>query len=316
MLRNGTTSQKYTMKLDTMTTQTIPADIDISNGLEERLVKSVGKLQVLSAVAKEALSAARDPNCTIQQFTSLVERDIKLASDLLAIANSAAFSAGRPVASLKQSVVRLGFRQCRNLILSSSLAALMKKLSLRDAWVQESLGRHAYMTATLATLINRLLKLGLQGEEFVAGLIHDIGRNMLAVLEPERFREIDPVSFSESDQTPVHELQVCGTDHCQVGAWFAGHNDLPPEFGDVIRLHHTPELATSHQSLIGLVAVSDDMANHLQRESGPGGYLLQCDQAVELLVQQGATTAPVLLQQAAEQMMTDALIAAEQAAVL
>jgi HD-like signal output (HDOD) protein len=288
----------------------------ISAVMQERLQKSVGKLQVLSAVAQEALVAGRDPNCTIQQFSSLVERDIKLAADLLTIANSAAFSAGRPVTNLREAVVRLGFRQCRNLILSSSLASLMKKLSIQEEWVRVALGRHAYITANLATQANRLLSLGLQGEEFVAGLIHDIGRNLLSVLDAVQFARADSLSFVENKSTPESESEIWGTNHCEAGAWFASHNDLPTEFAEVIRYHHAPQEATSHRRLIALIAICDDMSNHLQRGESPLNYKLACPEALEILAEEGATTAPVLLQQGAEQMMLDSLTAVDQTAIV
>jgi len=302
-------------ELENMSSTTVSPDFHMSPELEDRLVKSVGQLQVLSSVAQEALSAARDPNCTIQQFSSLVERDVKLATDLLTIANSAAFSAGRSVSTLRDAVVRLGFRQCRNLILSSSLASLMTKLSIQEEWVRVALGRHAYLTANLAAQANRVLGLGLQGEEFVAGLIHDIGRNLLSVLDQSKFSQVDRLSFLESEETPTAETKICGTNHCDIGAWFSRHNDLPEEFTEVIRFHHTPKQATLSPPMVALIAIADDMSNHLQRTSSPLEYEFECKEAIDIIVEHGSSTAPVLLQQAAEQMLLDAMTSIEQTAI-
>ncbi len=67
-----------------------------------------------------------------------------LASDILSIANSVLYSGGRPIANLLQAAQRLGFRKCKNLILTSSMNSLMKKLSFDEAWSATSSGDTAF----------------------------------------------------------------------------------------------------------------------------------------------------------------------------
>jgi hypothetical protein len=64
------------------------------------------KLQMLPAVAVKALAIARDPDCSIREFVSVVERDTKLASDILSMANSPLFFTGGLQSSASSSLCR------------------------------------------------------------------------------------------------------------------------------------------------------------------------------------------------------------------
>ncbi len=257
---------------------------ELAPNLETLFRRRAQNLQMLPGVAVQALEIARDPECSIREFVAVVERDAKLASDILGMSNSAMFSSGSPpLVSLQQSIVRLGFRQCRNLILSSSMASLMKSMSLEEEWVRDVLCRHGFLTGMLAIHVNKIVGTGFQGEEFAAGLIHDFGRTMIAVCMPTQFCQADPLHFDESSETPVAEKRILGTDHCEAGAWFAVNSGLPSEFVEVIRFHHTPAAATKHRRLVAITSIADHMASHLQRFENANNYDLKSNEAVYVL---------------------------------
>ena len=132
--------------------------------LRSRLLARGGKLQMLPAVAMKALVMAKDPNCSISGFASVVERDVKLAVDILRITNSLFYAARYPIVSLHQAVVRLGFAHCRNVILAASLGSVMRRMPLGEVWMQELLWRHAVLTGMLGTRLNKTLGLGFLGK--------------------------------------------------------------------------------------------------------------------------------------------------------
>jgi HD-like signal output (HDOD) protein len=264
-------------------------------------------LQMLPGVAVQALEIARDPECTIRDFVAVVERDAKLAADILAMSNSVMFSAGGPaVLSLQQAIVRLGFRQCRNLILSTSMASLMKNVSLEEEWVRDVLCRHGFLTGMLAINVNKIVGTGFQGEEFAAGLVHDFGRLLLAVVAPDKFCIADPLHFDESPEILTMERRILGTDHCQAGTWYAELSKLPSEFAEVIRYHHNPAACTKHRRLVALVAIADHMANHLQRFDDGNQYNLRENEAVYVMESCGQTNVATRLADVCREMMTAA----------
>jgi HD-like signal output (HDOD) protein len=248
-----------------------------------RLQVQGGVWQMLPDIAVKALAMARDPNCSIKEFASVVERDPKLATEILRITNSAYYGARNPILNLKQAVTRLGFAHCRNVILAASLGSAMRKLKLSEAWMQLLLWRHSVLTGMLAMALNRRFNLGFIGEEFTAGLIHDVGRSLFAIIAPEEFSKADPLDFIEAPGILQHERSILRTDHCELGAWFISENKLPEALVEVILLHHEPAKSVEFRKLVATVSAADHMANYLQSNGSADDYEAQENPALEVL---------------------------------
>ena len=251
--------------------------------LRTRLLNKLADWKMLPEVAVRALAMARDPDCSIKEFSSVVERDSKLAFEILRIANSAAHATRVPIVVLRQAVTRLGLAHCRNVILAASLGSALQRLTLSEAWMQSALWRHSVLTGLIATEINQQFKLGFIGEEFTAGLIHDVGRSLLAVIAPNHFAEADPLDFVEEGSFLSQERVILRTDHCELGAWFLAYSNLPEVLVTVVGNHHAPAAAEEHQMLVALTAVADHMANFVQRTGTADGYAPEDNKAMEIL---------------------------------
>ena len=107
------------------TAPVVDANLKPPAELLQSLKRRVGQLQMLPAVAQEALQMVKDPNCSISQFTAVIKRDVKLTTDILRMANSALYCPVTPILDLNRCVMRVGFRECQYLILSASIASLI-----------------------------------------------------------------------------------------------------------------------------------------------------------------------------------------------
>ena len=270
--------------------------IVLPDDIRNKLTNNMDQLNVLPALAAKALELSRDPDCSMSEFSSLVERDVKMATDILRMANSVVFSGGQTIASLHNAVVRLGFRHCRNLILSSSVTSLMKRLTVEEGWVRDILWRHSFLTGLIAVNINRQLNLEFFGEEFTAGLVHDFGRTLLAFCRPREFASFDTMDFLESVETPELERGIVQTSHTDVGAWFSNANQLPTQLYEAIRYHHDPAAAPNHKRLVSLITISDEIANFLQRSSDDTELQLEDLTGLAVLEGTGVTRARSVLE--------------------
>ncbi|MCA9169249.1 MAG: HDOD domain-containing protein [Planctomycetales bacterium] len=243
----------------------------------------VSEIGMLPGVATEALEMMRDPECSIREFAHVVQRDVNLAFEVLRLANSSLYGFDTPVASFEEAVFRLGFRQCKNLILASCFSSLMKGARVEEEWIRDVLWQHSYLTAVLGVQLNRWLDLGFQGEEFTSGLLHDFGRMLLAVLMPAEFSSIDSLDFDESVDILLRENDMIGTNHAELAAWYLADNDLPPPLIDAVRWHHDPAGASDYKDLAALTAVADNLANFIQRFDEPEGYDPSSNTAIAIL---------------------------------
>lgn len=265
--------------------------VAIPSALLDRICSRLQRVQMLPAIAQQALSVAKDPECSIRELARIIDQDIKLAAEMLRIANSPVYCGSRPVATLADAAMRLGISQCKNLILTSSFASLIEDFTTQETWVREALWRHGMATAVIAMNLNKSLRAGFQGEEFTAGLMHDIGRILLAVALQERFLDGDAVNFYEDEQTLLREQFIFQSTHAEVGAWFAISNHLPDCLIAAIRYHHQPASAPSHQRLVALIAAADEIANYVQRNESGEGYAPEGNSAIDLLEQTGVQEA-------------------------
>lgn len=247
-------------------------EISLPTSLLTKFKAREHKLQILPAVAVHAMELAKNPDCPISEFASVVELDMKLAADILKIANSAAYNPTVPIKSLKQAVVRLGMAGCQSLIITSSYASLLKRLSVDQERICTTLWKHSYDTALLSKYLNETFHLGYEGEEFASGLIHDFGRVLLAIIDPEKFAEADHLDFNESSELLKKEEVTWGIDHCRFGAWYAQRQKLPHPIPEVVLRHHVPEKSITEERLVSLISVADHMANHLLRYETAANY--------------------------------------------
>ncbi|HVJ85616.1 MAG TPA: HDOD domain-containing protein [Caulifigura sp.] len=283
----------------------IPAD------LKERLRKAVGTLNMLPAVAVQALQIANNPDCDLGKLAGVIQRDLKLTTMILRMANSALFSPPKPIASLHHAVLTIGLRRCRDFIVTAGLDSVSRKVPPELKAQRELLWRHGFVTALFAMKVNQLLGLRFQGEEFTAGLMHDFGRTLLAVADPEAFSRIDVLDFVEGDDAEGREREAIGTSHAEFGAWFAATNELPESLVGAIQFHHAPEAAGPHVQLAALVAVADHMANHIQRGEPPETYNSMTDGAMLVLEQSGARRATDVFAAAVARLLVEGPVIAD-----
>jgi HD-like signal output (HDOD) protein len=249
--------------------ETNTPQIELPTELALRMGCNLDQLKVLPDVAVQALDIAKDPNCSVTRFSTVVEQDVKLTTDILRMANTVVFSGGQRITSLHQAIIRLGFRHCKNLILSSCIGSLMRRMSIQETNSREKLYKHGFLTALISANLNNLFGIRFMGEDFTAGLIHDLGRTLLAMYMPTEFKQFDKLDFVEDQYLLEREHAALGTTHCDVGGWFVQHNMLPDPLCQVVRFHHQPELSGEGRLLTTLVAASDEIANFVHQLGAP-----------------------------------------------
>ena len=174
----------------------------------------VGKLDKLPSPPHlffELGKLAASPTSTLPQVAEVVAGDPAMAAKVLQLANSAAFGLPRKTTSISQAVSYLGIELLKCIALTASV---FESGSTELAAMQE----HSLRVAAIAKRLVRDRKHA--DEAFVAALLHDIGRVILAATDA---REFD-----------VH--------HAEIGACLLGVWGLPPAIVDVVAHHHTPAL--------------------------------------------------------------------------
>jgi HD-like signal output (HDOD) protein len=286
--------------------------VQVPAQLSQRLKASLGNLQMLPAVAVEALQVANDPNGDLLKLAKVIQRDLKLTTSILRLANSALFSPPHPIASLHHAISSMGVRRCRDILVTSGMDSVSRKVAPALEARREALWKHGFLTAIFAVKINHLLGLKFQGEEYTAGLMHDFGRTLLAVAVPEQCEEIDPLDFIEPADIEERERNAIGVSHAEFGAWFAQTNELPAALVASIQYHQDPASAGEHRNLAALVAAADHVASYMQRTDERDPYNPMTNSAMLVLQQAGTMNATGVFSDAVDKFVAEAPALAEQ----
>lgn len=284
--------------------------------LKELLVNTARDIKMLPEVAAKAIAIADDPACKIQDLADIISQDLKLATTVLSLANSPlfpVFNTGESIACLKMAITRLGFRQTKQMILVSSYSGLINELPIKEASARKNFLTHSFFTGCICTELNKLFDLGIRGEEFTAGLIHDIGRLLLLAAAPDEFLAIDKMEFTEEGSLLDQEKEIFGTTHADVGGWFLRRNQLSEELVSVANHHHAPTDSAKYTRLVALVAVADHMANSCSKGmTVPNEYECSVVDSLQLLEMFGATDATQLLAENWSEVFRQAIATCEQ----
>lgn len=228
-------------------------------------------LPPLSDTVARAAALAGNPDASLADFADLVRGDPAVAALLLKRANSAAV--GASTADVRQAVTLLGLKACSQIAASIGVRNLLRHVPPAVAARCEEILRHCILVASLATQLNKIAGTGFTGDEFVGGLLHDIGRVLLAMKRPDDMAIADPLDFDEPMDRLSRERAILTTDHCAAGAEFASTSKLPAGVVRAVLKHHEPFDETGeHRRLVALVSMADHLGNHLQRTRRVADY--------------------------------------------
>jgi len=185
-----------------------------------------------------------------------------LGTKLLRLAGGAFFGQADRVRSLPRALVLLGAPTVRNLAVGvgmwDTLAAGVGRHRSAELW------EHSVAVGVATKMLAARLRSGEPDEAFAAGLLHDVGRLVLA----ERFGEgyWDAVG-GPAEHAAVERCESAsfGVDHAEVGRWMLEGWRLPPAVVAAVGEHHAERPASP---LARVLRVADRLIEWTDRQSG------------------------------------------------
>ncbi|CAN0471605.1 unnamed protein product, partial [Phaeothamnion confervicola] len=163
-----------------------------------------------------------------------VSQSPEIAVQVLRLGNSALFA--EPVDTIERAIVRIGERTLRGLLLAATTYRLLEGAVTGYGFPRLYLLRHCGEVASMAQSLARRGPSAFVGQAYLAGLLHDLGKPILATIAAERAIAIAPGELT----TIALERELFGTDHARVGAWIARRWGLPEDICLAMERHHDP----------------------------------------------------------------------------
>jgi putative nucleotidyltransferase with HDIG domain len=182
-----------------------------------------------------ALLAA--PDVDIDQVVEVVSADAAISAKLLQLVNSAFFGVARRVGDVATAVRYLGIVTVRDLAVAVHAFRAMSGDTSSKALVDEI---HAH-SSQVAELTQLLVDDGRHRHEaFVAALLHDVGRLVLAARAGDAYADVVAEAAGSDRRLQDLETEAFGASHTEVGALFLSMWGLPYPIVEVVLSHHQP----------------------------------------------------------------------------
>ena len=206
------------------------------------------------------LQLAKNENVQLHQLSDLISTDPAFASEVLTISNSLLYAPRYPSTTILQAVAVLGANTLQGMCVTVGVRAYLGKAMSHPA--MRSLWQHNLACAIIA---GKIAEAGSLDKEiaYTAGILHDIGRMALAVIQPKGYAALLEKHRGAAASMMEAERELFGWDHCEVGRQLIGDWKLPGSFEAVVADHHSERRKDGDWELGELVKVSCAMATAL-----------------------------------------------------
>lgn len=198
------------------------------------------------------------------QISEIIRLDPSLTSRLLRLVNSVYYGLANPVNSIEEAVFYLGIRQIRQLVTVTPIIEDFQRLSKQCDFPWRHFWQHCIGTAILTREVISMVQYPTDESDYVAGLVHDVGKIVMAWTFPDHFALIHQEAEPGTRNLIEIEREILGVDHGELGALYLERHHLPELMVQTTRFHHDPEKATSHQTIIVSVQIADLLMRNAQ----------------------------------------------------
>lgn len=213
-------------------------------------------------------STSESSDKPLNYIVGLVERSQGLAARILRVANSAYYGMQTAVSSLPHAVRLLGLNEVRNIILQLGVTSIMRQLHFPKGFNFDQLWEHQLRTAGFAKEIARAIPAKSLGctvspdDIYAAGLLHDLGKTMLAANCPDDWLAIRDLASCEEISFHKAEEDYWGVDHAVAGARLLTFWGLPQSLTELVNWHHAFTLSTEeHRTATQALAAANVLAH-------------------------------------------------------
>ncbi|GJQ58349.1 MAG: HDOD domain-containing protein [Candidatus Scalindua sp. AMX11] len=227
------------------------------------LTAKIESLPTLPTVAVRVLNITADPESSANDLMNVISPDVSLTTKILKIANSPFYGLTREISTLQHAVTILGFKEIRNLVVSTVAFESFKNLKQDKKYDINLFWKHSFCCGLAAKIIASYLN-NKSNELFVAGLVHDIGKLAMYIAFPVEFLEVMDIMRPLKLKYTAFEVEkdVFGMTHDEVGMKLMKRWMFPESLLMAVGYHHHPQ-KTENKSLFPIIVHVADILTHV-----------------------------------------------------
>lgn len=236
----------------------------------EQLMKTITKMTSMPSLPQLYVNLNKELQCTevnMNRVSRIVESDMGMTVKILQLVNSSFFGFPTRITNPGQAVMLLGIDTIKTLVLSVHIFTEFDKTSgdfqFQPVW------QHSMEVAAMAKKIAESEKASAQIIEsaFIAGMLHDCGKMILAANLPQQYNKILKVKETRNISVYEAEKSVLGSTHAEVGAYLLGLWGMADSMLECVAYHHNPaDSPTLSFQPLTCVHVANYIANEMMHK--------------------------------------------------
>ncbi|MCL2845405.1 MAG: HDOD domain-containing protein [Chitinivibrionia bacterium] len=231
----------------------------------KNIASKVANLPTLPTVVAKLLDLVDNPATRTETLAKLISSDPSLTAKILKTANSEYYGLSGEISTVDTAIVVMGYAAVKEMGLSLTVFDNFKNIGALNRFDMQKHWEHSVGVGITARAIARTYLPEDGAELFVAGLLHDIGKMILAQYMPQDF--CDVLDFAEKNGVSFFEAEqkILGVMHAEIGYMIAQRWNLPEKIGKIIRYHHNPtEAPLNFRAQAAVINVADAIC-HLSK---------------------------------------------------
>lgn len=184
----------------------------------------------MPTTATKCAALLRDPNVNLKRVVALLEADPVFAALVLKVSGTAQYG-GQACRTIEQAVNRLGMSALRSLLLQAAARQLFDSRDRAIGQRLTALWRHSVAVGVFSRDVAALMSSSDADTCYMAGLLHDVGKPIVAALLLEAERQLGKRSWLSVEQWH----KVVDSVHRSVGVALAEKWNLDADVVSAIR---------------------------------------------------------------------------------
>jgi putative nucleotidyltransferase with HDIG domain len=228
--------------------------------IKARLANDRLVLPAMPAIAVECLRVIKDPRQTFKTVGAVIAKDPLLSSRILKMANSAAFPGLSPATNIEAAIGRMGIDGLSMILVQFSLHQAFTSKDERIRASFRGIWEHSLAVALLAK--DLASKLALNGPDsgtaYLAGLLHDVGKPVVASMLGEAEKQISKGAKGGWVSEAVWR-KIVSNCHRPVGVLLAKKWNLPREIACTLEACNSYDRSNA-RSAANVVCLANNLA--------------------------------------------------------
>lgn len=206
-----------------------------------------------------------EPSITAAELGQVISQDTSLTARLLKIVNSSYYGFQSKIETVSRAVTVVGLRELRGLVIAASAVETFSNVP--DTILNKvRFWRHSLYCGVIARLLAEQCHVLHSERLFVAGLLHDIGKLIIAQRLPTETRMI-ALEAENCERTEFEiEEDFLGFTHAEVGGELMKEWSMPETLFESVAYHHAPRNAESGVMETCLIHIANILTDEAEKD--------------------------------------------------